>query len=109
MPGTGDVTYVLGPSLIALVLGVLIFVIARRLRRGPAIAARSAPNHGLPRKESDMSDPSALNPRIPAPRDPGDEQSDDDTGRPRSGRHLFVRLHVGANGRSVSRGRTTRR
>lgn len=47
VPGTGSATYVLGPLLIAALLGVLLLVVRWAFGRGPAAAGRPRPEYGL--------------------------------------------------------------
>ena len=47
VPGTGSATYVLGPLLIAALLGVLLLVVRWAFGRGPAATGRPRPEYGL--------------------------------------------------------------
>jgi hypothetical protein len=62
MPGTGSVTYVLGPIAIAIVFGALVLVLRWAFNRGPVVIERSVPDHGLLQPVADASNPDDLEP-----------------------------------------------
>lgn len=95
MPGTGDITYVLGPSLVALAVGVLILVVVRARSRGPAVTQRSAPEHGPLPSAAGTSDADDVKSRIPAQRDAATRAAD--------GENLVIRLSEDTRARAVSR------
>lgn len=107
MPGTGDVIYVLGPSLVAVLVGVVILVAVRALRRGPAIAPRSAPDHELLRPAAEASDStSPMSNAVPAQRSAEDW---DTVTRGSDGERLAVRPSDSVRDRAVARRTLSRR
>lgn len=97
MPGTGDVTYVLGPSLVALALAVVLFVAIRARRRGPVVTPRSAPDHGLPQPTAEAGD---RKPLIPPQRRAGALGA---SRRDADGENLIIRLSDATRERAVTR------
>jgi hypothetical protein len=97
---------VLGPVLVAIALGVLILVMTRALRRGPAVAPRSAPDHGLVRPVADVPDAAHAKPQIPAQGGPEDRPTVTPT---TNGRHLLVRPAGAERARAFARRALSRR
>lgn len=90
----------LGPSLVALGLGLVILVVIRALRRGPTVAARSAPDHGVPQPAAQASDSGDHKQLIPAQRRAGERDFETRTA---SGRRLLVRPTAAGRARAVAR------